>query len=206
MEAKEIVVVLTNKGYVAIEHNQIFDLWKNKTLKEIYEEINQRYPTYKVHLGSLNQIDFEKAVEVSNQYLQEHEELKYIQTPSINHINHNKMKHLTFNTETLTTLAKVTAGFTTQKLSGVLHLSLQTGADVLQFGANTVAKAEAAVLNKLKLYNESKEELTKIRQERTKGYQEMIKQAPKNLFVSSVVIGGRLKDLIVNRKTNPINQ
>lgn len=206
MEAKEIVVVLTNKGYVAIEHNQIFDLWKNKTLKEIYEEINQRYPTYKVHLGSLNQIDFEKAVEVSNQYLQEHEELKYIQTPSINHINHNKMKHLTFNTETLTTLAKVTAGFTTQKLSGVLHLSLQTGADVLQLGANTVAKTEAAVLNKLKLYNESKEELTKIRQERTKGYQEMIKQAPKNLFVSSVVIGGRLKDLIVNRKTNPINQ
>ena len=72
MEAKEIVVVLTNKGYVAIEGAEIFDLWTNKSLQEIYVELHQRYPSYKVHLGSMDQIDFKNAVEVSNQYLQEH--------------------------------------------------------------------------------------------------------------------------------------
>ena len=52
MKTQEIVVVLTNKGYVAIESNQIFDLWKNKSLKVIYEEFQEHYPNYKIHLGS----------------------------------------------------------------------------------------------------------------------------------------------------------
>lgn len=206
MRTKKIVVVLTNKGYVAIEHNQIFDLWKNKSLKEIYEELHQRYPTYKVHLGSMNQIGFDKAVEVSNQYLQEHEELKYFQTPSINHKNHNKMKKSSFNAETASTLAKVTAGFTTQKVLGALHLTVQTGADILQYGANTLAKGEATILTKLGIYNETYEDLIKIRKERTKGYQEMVTQAPKKLLDASQEMGTKLKVMIANRIVKPVNQ
>jgi len=206
MEAKEIVILLTNKGYVAIEGAEIFDLWTNKSLKEIYEELKLRYSAYKIHLGSKDCIDYQLAVEVANQYLTNCNQLERIKPQNINHKNYNNMKHLTFNTETVATLAKVTAGFTTQKLSGVFHLTLQTGADVLQFGANTVAKTEASVLTKLKLYNESKEELIKIRQERSKGYQEMVIQAPKNLYTSSQAIGEKLKGLIANRKVNPINQ
>ncbi len=206
MRTKKIVVVLTNKGYVAIEHNQIFDLWKNKSLKEIYEELHQRYPTYKIHLGSMNQIDFEKAVEVSNQYLQEHEELKYIQTPSINNKNHRKMKKLSFNAETAATLAKVTAGFTTQKVLGTLHLTVQTGADVLQYSANTVAKGEATILTKLGIYNETYQDLIKIRKERAKGYQDMVTQAPRKLLDASQEMGTKLKVIIANRKVKPLNQ
>ena len=127
METKEIVIVLTNKGYVAIESNQIFDLWKNKPIKVIYEELHQRYPNYKVHLGSMDRIGFQHAVEVSNRYLTDHEQLEFIKQQSINLKNHNKMKHLTFNAETAATLAKVTAGFTTQKVLGALHLTAQTG-------------------------------------------------------------------------------
>ncbi len=205
MKTKKIVVVLTNKGYVAVEHNQIFDLWKNKSLKEIYEELHERYPTYKIHLGSMDQIGFEKAVEVSNQYLKEHEELKYIQTQSINHKNHSKMKNSSFNAETAATLAKVAAGFTTQKVLGALHLTVQTGADVLQYGANTVAKGEATVLTKLDIYNESYEDLITIRKERTKGYQDMIIQAPKNLLDASQEMGTKLKVMIANKNVKPVN-
>jgi hypothetical protein len=42
MNKKVIVILLTNKGYVAIEKNQIFDLWRNKSLKLIYEELTVR--------------------------------------------------------------------------------------------------------------------------------------------------------------------
>jgi hypothetical protein len=205
MKTKKIVVVLTNKGYVAVEHNQIFDLWKNKSLKEIYEELHERYPTYKIHLGSMDQIGFEKAVEVSNQYLKEHEELKYIQTQNINHKNHSKMKNSSFNAETAATLAKVAAGFTTQKVLGALHLTVQTGADVLQYGANTIAKSEATVLTKLDIYNESYEDLITIRKERTKGYQNMVIQAPKNLLDASQEMGTKLKVMITNKNVKPVN-
>ena len=206
MKANEIVILLTNKGYVAIEGTEIFDLWTSKSLKEIYAELQLRYSAYKIHLGNKDLIDYQCSVEVSNQYLANCNQLEIIKSQNINHKNYNIMKHLTFNTKTIATLAKVTAGFTTQKLSGVLHLSLQTGANALQFGANTVAKTEAAVLTKLNLYNESNDELIKIRQGRTKGYQEMAIQAPKNLFISSMSIGDKLKDLIANRNINPINQ
>ncbi|MDP3358309.1 MAG: hypothetical protein Q8S41_03070 [Lutibacter sp.] len=205
MKTKKIVVVLTNKGYVAVEHNQIFDLWKNKSLKEIYEELNQRYPTYKIHLGCMDQIGFEKAVEVSSQYLKEHEELKYIQTQNINHKNHSKMKNSSFNAETAATLAKVAAGFTTQKVLGALHLTVQTGADVLQYGANTVAKGEATVLTKLGIYNETYEDLITIRKERTKGYQNMVIQAPKNLLDASQEMGTKLKVMMANKNVKPVN-
>ena len=205
MKAKKIVVVLTNKGYVAVEHNQIFDLWKNKSLKEIYEELHERYPSYKIHLGSMDQIGFEKAVEVSNQYLKEHEELKYIQTQNINHKNHSKMKNSSFNAETAATLAKVAAGFTTQKVLGALHLTVQTGADVLQYGANTIAKGEATVLTKLGIYNETYEDLITIRKERTKGYQGMVIQAPKNLLDASQEMGTKLKVMIANKNVKPVN-
>ena len=69
METKEVVILLTNKGYVAIEGAEIFDLWTNKSLKEIIEELQLRYPAYKIHLGSLECIDYHLAVEVANQYL-----------------------------------------------------------------------------------------------------------------------------------------
>ena len=205
METKEIVIVLTNKGYVAIEGNQIFDLWKNESIKAIYDELHQRYPSYKISLGGMDRVSFEKAVETSSQYLTVHEELRYVENQNSNHKNNNDMKHLTFNAKTLATLAKVTAGFTTQKGSGVLHLTLQTGADVLQFGANAVANGEATVLSKLKLYNESKEELFKIRQDRTAGYQNMVKNTPKSIIKTSIVIRERIENLINNRKAKSLN-
>jgi hypothetical protein len=205
MIVKEIVVVLTNKGYVAIENNQIFDLWKNKPFKVIYEELHQRYPNYNIHLGSLDRIEFQQAVEVSNQYLTDQNELKLIKSQNINHKNHNKMKQLTFNGQTAKTLAKVTAGFTTQKLAGVLHGTLQTSADILQYGADKIAKGEAYVLDNLKLYNESNEALIKIRKERTKGYQKIIRQTPENIFRVSGTIKDQFKNLINNRKIKTVN-
>jgi hypothetical protein len=206
MKTKEIVVVLTNKGYVAIENNQIFDLWKNKPLKVIYEELYKRYPNYNVHLGSMDKIEFQQAVEVSNQYLTDYNELKLIKSKRINFKNHNKMKQLTFNAETAKTLAKVTVGFTTQKLADVLHGTLQTSADVFQSGADIIAKGETLVLSKLRLYNESKEELIKIRTERTKEYQDGIKQVPKNIFKVSGVIRNQFENLLTNHKIKTVNQ
>lgn len=206
MIVKEIVVVLTNRGYVAIENNQIFDLWKNKPFKVIYEELHQRYPNYNIHLGSLDRIEFQQAVEVSNQYLTDQNELKLNKSQNINHKSHNKMKQITFNGQTAKTLAKVTAGFTTQKLAGVLHGTLQTSAGVLQYGADKIAKGEAYVLDNLKLYNESNEALIKIRKERTKWCQIIIRQTPENILKASGIITDQFKNLINNRKIKTVNQ
>lgn len=83
MRINKIVIVLTDKGYVAIESNEIFDLWKSKPFFEIYEELKQRYPAYKIHLGSMNQIAFKKAVEVSNHFLTNHCQLEIIKSTNI---------------------------------------------------------------------------------------------------------------------------
>lgn len=206
METKEIVILLTNKGYVAIENAEIFDLWTNKSLKEIYKELKLRYAAYKIHLGSMDCIHYQLAVEVSNQYLTNCNQLKSIKTQSINHKNKNKMKKSSFNTETVVILAKVTAGFTTQKVVGALHLTLQTGADVLQYSANTVTKGEAAILNKLGIYNETYDELIMIRKNRTKGYQDIVMQSPKKILETSKVLGNKLKVRLLNKNVKPINQ
>ncbi|GGK41456.1 MULTISPECIES: hypothetical protein [Flavobacteriaceae] len=206
MRTNEILVLHTDKGYVAIEGNQIFDLWKIKSLKIIYEELRQRYPTYKVHLFSMNRIKYQKAVEVSVEYLKDYNQLNTFNTQNINLKNNNKMKHSTFNTETAKTLAKVSVGFTTQKLAGALHLSLQTGADILQFSANTVANGEASILTKLKTYNEPFEDLVKIRQERTKGYQKALKSTSKKVIESSTVLKNKIENLLVNYRMKPVNQ
>jgi len=206
MKANEIVILLTNKGYIAIENNQIFDLWKNKCLKDIYSELHNRYSRYQIHLGSNDIISFNEAVEVSNQYLNKIQQLETVKSISINHKNHYKMKQITFNTKTAKTLAKVATGFSTQKLAGVLHGTLQTGADVLQFGANTVAKGEATVLSKLELYNESKEELYSMRLERTKAYQEMLKKTPKQILEASYMLKETIENRLFNQQSKPINQ
>lgn len=195
MKTKEIVVVLTNKRYVALESNQIFDLWKNKSLKQIYEELHQRYPTYKIRLGSMDKMNFDTAVEVSNQYLNDHQQLEFINEQNSNYKNHNTMKRATFNTATAATLAKVAAGFTTNKVAGILHLTFQTGADALQFGADMIAEGEAIVIHKLDIHQESKEELIAIRKERTIGYQNMVKQAPKRAMAFAGNIHQRFSNI-----------
>lgn len=204
MKTREIVVVLTNKGYVAIESNQIFDLWKNKSLKVIYEELQQRYPNYKLHLGSMDSIQFQKAVEVSQQYLKDHNKLKFIQQESINLKNSSNMKSLTFNSETAVAIAKVYAGFTTQKVLGAFHVTLQSGADILQTSANGLANGEASILSSLNIYNEGKKELVSIRKERTKSLQKSITNTPHRIRETSTNIVSSMKNLFNNKVT--VNQ
>jgi hypothetical protein len=204
MNKKVIVILLTNKGYVAIEKNQIFDLWRNKSLKVIYKELDQRYPTYKIHLGSMDSIQFKKAVEVSEEYLEHHNELELIELKNINHKNNNNMKPLTFNSETVVTIAKVSAGFATQKVLGAFHVTLQSGADILQSSANSLANGEASILSSLNIYNEGKKELVSIRKERTKSLQKSIKKTPHKIRETSTNIASNMKNIFNNKVT--INQ
>ena len=190
MKSREIVVVLTNKGYVAIESNQIFDLWKNKSLKVIYEELHERYPKYEVRLGHSDRIPFKKAVEVSQQYL--------------NHKNNSNMKPLTFNSETVVAIAKVSAGFTTQKVLGTIHLTVQSGADILQSTANGIANGEASILSGLSIYNEEKKELLSIRKQRTKTIQKSIKNTPHKIIKTSTNIVASMRNVFSNKTT--VNQ
>lgn len=204
MKPREIVVVLTNKGYVAIESNQIFDLWKNKSLKVIYEELHERYPKYILHLGSIDSISYQQAVEMTQQYLKHHNELKFIKPESINHKSNNNMKPLTFNSETVVTIAKVSAGFTTQKVLGTIHVTLQTGADILQSSANNIANGEASILSSLNIYNETKKELVSIRKGRTKSIQKSIINTPNKIMETSTSIVGNMRNLFNNKAT--VNQ
>lgn len=109
------------------------------------------------------------------------------------------MNKSTFNVETAKTLAKVAAGFTTQQVFGTLHLTVQTGADVLQAGANAIASSEASILTKLELYNESFDELKEIRTERTKAIQKLIQKAPEKLTTISIDLIDKLKEVITHQ-------
>lgn len=204
MKTREIVVVLTNKGYVAIEGNQIFDLWKNKSLKVVYEELHERYPKYKVHLGSMDKIQFQQAVDVSQHYLCDHNELRFVQSENIKYKINNPMKKSSFNSETVVAIAKVTAGFTTQKVLGTIHLTLQSGSDILQSSANKVAKGEASILSRMDIYNESKKKLVSIRKKRTKSIQKSIKNTPHKIMKTSANIIGDMRNLFKNKVT--VNQ
>jgi small-conductance mechanosensitive channel len=115
------------------------------------------------------------------------------------------MKHLTFNSKTIKTLAKVSTGYSTQKVLGALHLTAQTGADLLQSTANTIAKYEASVLTELNIYNESFNELIKIRTDRTRHYQQTIKQTPSKIITASNGLKNKFKDFMIKRKLKTSN-
>lgn len=76
MNTKEIIVLLTNLGYVAIENSQHIEHWKSKSIQDIFQELTDRFPDYNLHLGSLERIPFNETIAVAESFLKIQMELK----------------------------------------------------------------------------------------------------------------------------------
>lgn len=76
MSNKEIIVLLTNLVYVAIENSQHLDHWKSKSIQDIFQELSNRFPDYNLHLGSLERIPFNETIAVAEMFLKIQLELK----------------------------------------------------------------------------------------------------------------------------------
>lgn len=199
-----IVVMLSNKGYVAIENNQIFQLWKNRCLKDIYEELQFRYPSFKVSLGSLECINFKDIVEVCNQYIKQEEQPESLiiteesEKPfSKSIIKSNKV--LETGIIKMKTKRKVKIKAATvigiNVTAGVLHLGFQSMADL-------VCYSEAKLIDRLNVFDKTVEEIMNARKAKTLESQQYLLKSPKKVKEKANQFYCRVKDIKNNAEAN----
>lgn len=191
-----ISIVLSNKGYVAVENGQIFQLWKNKCLKDIYEELEFRYPNYNVSLASLETIKYQDIIEVANQL---NKEELYVAESIIEKNNVEEQKpNINFNKDLETGMntmksrnkakAKAVAVIGINITAGVLHLGFQTMAD-------SVCYAEAKIIDKMNVFDKTVDEIMNARKAKTKEAQKSLLKSPKRVKHSANKFYCRIKDI-----------
>ena len=192
METKDghIVILLSNKGYVAFENNQIFQLWKRQRLGDIYNELHFRYPSFKISLGSLEQIDFKDVVNVCNQFINEDMQPEFEDNKSNPITNFNK--DLVTGTKTMKTRnkakVKAVAVIGINITAGVMHLGFQSMADI-------VCYSEAKIIDKLNVFDKTVEEIMNARKANTKESQQSILKSPKKVRQSTNKFYCRIKEI-----------
>ncbi|MDU8886305.1 hypothetical protein RXV94_09050 [Yeosuana sp. MJ-SS3] len=189
-----IVILLSNKGYVALENNEIFQLWKNTRLGDIYTELHQRYPSFEISLGSLEEVQFNDTHEVYNKFLYEHksEESDFI-------VNTNFNKDLETGNKTMNTRnkakVKAVAVIGINVTAGIMHLGFQTMAD-------TVCYAEAKIIDKLNIFDKTVEDIMNARKLKTKKSQQSLLRSPKRVKHSTSQFYCKIRDIKERVKTN----
>ena len=205
METKDghIVIILSCKGYVALENNQIFQLWKCKRLGEIFNELHQRYPNYKISLGSLERVNFKDAVTVCNQFIKNDKQPKTahpLEKDNISKTNINFNKVLVTGTKTMKTRnkakVKAVAVIGINITAGVMHLGFQTMAD-------TVCYAEAKIIDKLNVFDKTVDEIMNARKVKTSETQRSLLKSPKRVKQSASEFYCRIKDIREQAKAEP---
>ena len=183
-----IVILLSNKGYVALENNEVFQLWKNTRLGDIYNELHQRYPTFEISLGSLEEVQFNQVHEVYNTFMDE--QFK---------VNTNFKKDLETGSKTMNTRnkakVKAIAVIGINVTAGIVHLGFQTVAD-------TVCYAEAKLIDKLDVFDKTVEEIMNARKAKTKEAQQSLLRSPKRIKQSASQFYCRVKDIKEQAKNN----
>ena len=197
METKDghIVILLSSKGYVALENNQVFQLWKHQCLGDIYKELQFRYPNFRISLGSLEQVNFKDAVTVCNKFIKKDKQLKRahpLKKNSISKTNTNINKVLVTGTNKMETRnkAKVKAVVVIgiNITAGVMHLGFQTMAD-------TVCYAEAKIIDKLNVFDKTVDEIMNARKQKTRETQQSLLKSPKRVKQSARKFYCRIKDI-----------
>ena len=192
METKDghIVIILSSKGYVALENNQIFQLWKRKRLGDIFNELHQRYPNYTISLGSLERVDFKDVINVCNQFINDSKQPEFEDKKSNTITNFNK--DLVTGTKTMKTRnkakVKAVAVIGINITAGVMHLGFQTMAD-------TVCYAEAKIIDKLNVFDKTVDEIMNARKIKTRETQRSLLKSPKRFKQSASQFYCRIKDI-----------
>ncbi|RED48820.1 hypothetical protein [Seonamhaeicola aphaedonensis] len=196
-----IVIVLSNKGYVAVENNQMFQLWKNKCLKDIYQELKTRYPKFKISLGSLEKIHFNKVVEVCNKYLNKTPETELItETTEVSSqkSNTNSNKDLETGNNKMKANQKVKIKAATvigiNITAGVFHLGFQSMADLICYG-------EAKLIDQLNVFDKTVEEIMKARKDKTLETQQYLLKTPEKAKQKASQFYCRIKEIKDNAKS-----
>ena len=200
METKQgdyIIIVLSNKGYVAVENDQIFQLWKNKCLKDIYEELQYRYPSYKISLGSLMRIKIKDVVEVCNDYLKEDKQPETEHIPEKGNDSQEKTsinlnKDLETGINAMNTRNKAKGKAITvigiNITAGVLHLGFQSIADTICF-------TEAKMIEKINVFDKTVDEIMNARKIKTKEAQKTLLLSPKRVKRTASQFYSNIKDI-----------
>ena len=192
METKDghIVIILSSKGYVALENNQIFQLWKRKRLGDIFNELHQRYPNYKISLGSLERVNFKDVINVCNQFINDSKQSELEDKKSNTITNFNK--DLVTGTKTMKTRnkakVKAVAVIGINITAGVMHLGFQTMAD-------SVCYAEARIIDKLNVFDKTVDEIMNARKVKTSETQQSLLKSPKRVKQSASEFYCRIKDI-----------
>ncbi|WP_242084200.1 hypothetical protein [Aestuariivivens sediminis] len=196
-----IIIVLSNKGYVAVENGQMFQLWKNKCLMDIYQELKKRYPRFKISLGSLEKIHFNKVIEVCNKYLSKTPETELITetTPKSSQkpiTNFNK--DLETGNKKMKTNSKVKIKAATvigiNITAGVLHLGFQSMADLICYG-------EAKLIDQLNVFDKTIEEIMQARKTKTLESQQYLLKSPQKARQKASQFYCRIKEIKDNAKS-----
>jgi len=192
-----IVIMLSNKGYVALENGQIFQLWKNKCLKDVYDELKLRYPSYTVSLGSLSCFDFNNVVEAYNLFNHKVKQPEIVGI--LEEVNTSKSKiNINFNKDLkagkitmknrnkakVKAVAVIGINFTV----GILHLGFQTLAD-------SVCHAEAKIIDKMNVFDKTVEEIMNARRTKTYEAQQSLLRSPNRVKQSAGKFYYRIKEL-----------
>lgn len=233
METKQdghIIVMLSNKGYVAVENNQIFQLWKRKCLKVIYTELQFRYPNYKISLASLKIIDFKNVVEVSKQFLKHEKQpktlsiletsdnSKYQTVINLNKVLVTGISKMENQAEVKATVKPTVVGkarwytavgatYGVQAVTAPTHLVLQTGADILQAAANGVATTEGFLIKQLRVSSQTIAEIRGYREQRTRLYESILAMPvtiPIGIVKSSVASVKNIREMRKAMNAEPI--
>ena len=185
-----IVILLSSKGYVALENNQIFQLWKRKRLGEIFNELHLRYPNHRISLGSIEKIDFKDVVNVYNQFLKDDNQPEFEENESKTITNFNK--DLVTGTKTMKTRnkakVKAVAVIGINITAGVIHLGFQSMAD-------TVCYAEAKIIDKLNAFDKTVDEIMTARKAKTKETQQSLLKSPKRVKQTASQFYCRIKEI-----------
>jgi len=120
---KIIVVVQTDKGYVAIELNIIFDAWRKSDINQVLKELKNRYPKYKILVYDDNKVQFSWLYNnikfVTNQVISKYKSDSQL----IEEINRKRIKTISnFNMKELLTSIKILNEVNVDIPFEILHL------------------------------------------------------------------------------------
>lgn len=191
--SKQIVVLLTEKGYAVVSDGEVLEVLdtKQNSALDIRAHYQKTYPSYQILLVSEGIHELVNAVIIAENFLLDLTKPKSLSpddfdvpTPeevnNSNTININKLKtSIMKNNVKVQDRARQGAIVTTNVIFGSIHFVLQSAADI-------VAETEGAIVKKLGRFEESSHQIAERRRAQTKEMQQMALEAPKKLKQLSV--------------------
>lgn len=198
-----IVLLETNRGIVAIENFEVFDLWKHQDLKKIKEELKYRYPKFKILILKNIRTRFETALMKSFEFYNKGMNI-YIENieREYKHKRKFKMTRFAFNKEHAKVRTQLAADFSVGKILGGLSFSLYATGKLCIYGAKQIAYGEAHTRRRIGAINTDQMTvgaLVSARMDRNEELCDKVVDIPKNIKQLKEEAMARLKTIEVEQ-------